>query len=249
MSSLTTKANPVAALQNRDAYSAIEAMKGQLMAALPTHLAQNRDRYARILVTTLRRTPKLMQCDPISLLGSIMQSAQLGLEPGTGQVHLVPFKSQVQMIIGYEGLIELARRAGVVIHPPRIVREGDTFDVDFGNIKSPVVHKPAMNDAPMTHVWCAAVIKDMDPIVEVMSKAQVDAVMRSTQSKGKYGPWKDHYESMAGKTCIRRLAKYLPKNAEMLIAEKVDGHTLTIEDVMSEPVVEWDGTVEEATNE
>ena len=250
MSSLTTKVNPVVAAQNRDAYGVIEGLKGQLMAALPKQLGPTR--YARILVTELRRNPKLMQCDPVTLLGSLMLSAQLGLEPGTGQVYLLPFKRQVQMIIGFQGLIKLAHQAGVTIHPPRIVREGDTFDVDYGNIDQPVVHKPALTDNPMTHVWCAATGENMMPVVEVMSKAQVDLVMRSSQSKGKFGPWKDHYEEMARKTVVRRLAKYLPKSSEMHTAERVDGNVVTAED-FDDTSGEWEGEVqmieEEESNE
>jgi len=241
MSSLTTKVNPVVAAQNRDAYGVIEGLKGQLMAALPKQLGPTR--YARILVTELRRNPKLMQCDPVTLLGSLMLSAQLGLEPGTGQVYLLPFKRQVQMIIGFQGLIKLAHQAGVTIHPPRIVREGDLFEVDYGNIDQPVVHKPALTDAPMTHVWCAATGEHMMPVVEVMSKAQIDSVMRSSQSKGKFGPWKDHYEEMARKTVVRRLAKYLPKSSEMHTAERVDGNVVTAED-FDDTSGEWEGEVQ-----
>jgi hypothetical protein len=48
-----------------------------------------------------------------------------------------------------------------------------------------------------------------------MTRAQVDTIKGSTQSKGKWGPWKDHYEEMARKTVVRRIAKYLPLTPEL----------------------------------
>ena len=76
--------------------------------------------------------------------------------------------------------------------------------------------------------------------------------MRSSQSKGKFGPWKDHYEEMARKTVVRRLAKYLPKSSEMHTTERVDGNVVTAED-FDDTSGEWEGEVQmiegEATNE
>ena len=66
------------------------------------------------------------KCDVASLVGAIGQCAQMGLEPNTilGHAYLVPFNTKrkdasgverwvnsVQVIIGYKGLIDLARRS------------------------------------------------------------------------------------------------------------------------------------------
>jgi recombination protein RecT len=47
--------------------------------------------------------------------------------------------------------------------------------------------------------------------------------MRSSQSRGQWGPWKDHYSEMGRKTVIRRLAKYLPLSIEFATAAALDG--------------------------
>src|SRR5690625_5711770 len=77
------------------------------------------DRLMRLTMTTIRTTPELRQADVGSLLGGVMQAAQLGLEPGLlGQCYLLPFKNnrkgitEVQFIIGYKGMIDLAKRSG-----------------------------------------------------------------------------------------------------------------------------------------
>lgn len=47
--------------------------------ALPKHM--DIDRLMRLAMTTIRTTPALKDADVSSLLGAVMQAAQLGLEP------------------------------------------------------------------------------------------------------------------------------------------------------------------------
>src|SRR2546430_2149817 len=93
-------------------FDLIKRQQRAIETALPRHL--DGDRFTRIAVTTLRSTPGLAKCDAMSFLGALMVSAQLGLEPGgpLGQAYLIPFNNQVQFILGYRGIIELARRSG-----------------------------------------------------------------------------------------------------------------------------------------
>ena len=86
-----------------------DQFKKQLALAVPKHLSP--DRMARIAATELRKTPALLNTTPASFLGAVMQSAQLGLEPGSalGQAYLVPYGNQCQLILGYRGMIDLAR--------------------------------------------------------------------------------------------------------------------------------------------
>lgn len=212
-----------------DVNGLVKAMSTQLAAALPKHVQS--DRFARICMTTLRKQPKLMKCETASLLGSLMECSQLGLEPGVGQqVHLIPYGKEVQVIIGYQGYVELARRAGVTIHPPRIVREGDYFEVDYGAERE-IVHKPEFSTLPLTHVWAKATWSTGDGITtiyEAMSRAEVEKVMHQALDGKpdwlkKKSPWNEHFEAMAQKTVVRRLAKYTPKSAEYIRAEAADG--------------------------
>src|SRR5215208_6895207 len=99
----------------------LEKMKGQLLAALPKHITP--DRMARIALTEMRKIPKLAECDPLSFCSAIMACAQLGLEPNAalGNIYLLPFRNNakgvmdVQVILGYRGMIELARRSGQIV--------------------------------------------------------------------------------------------------------------------------------------
>ena len=106
----------------------VESMKGELQKMLPKTLSIERLlKVAQIAATT---TPALAKCDVPSLVGAIGQCAQMGLEPNTvlGHAYLVPFNTKrkdgqgnerwvnsVQVIIGYKGLIDLARRSGQIV--------------------------------------------------------------------------------------------------------------------------------------
>ncbi|EKF2878464.1 recombinase RecT, partial [Escherichia coli] len=91
----------------------------------------------------------------------IVQCSQLGLEPGSalGHAYLLPFgnkneksgKKNVQLIIGYRGMIDLARRSGQIASlSARVVREGDEFNFEFG-LDEKLIHRPGENeDAPVT---------------------------------------------------------------------------------------------------
>ena len=81
--------------------------------ALPKSKGMDAERLSRITLTTLRTNPKLLECSVESLLGAVLQSAQLGLEPSLmGQCHFIPYKGQVSFQIGYKGLIDLVTRNG-----------------------------------------------------------------------------------------------------------------------------------------
>jgi recombination protein RecT len=92
----------------------------QMQRALPSHLTA--ERMARIALTEVRRVPKLALCDQNSFMGAIMTCCQLGLEPGSalGHAYLIPFENtkkrivEVQLILGYKGMIDLARRSGQI---------------------------------------------------------------------------------------------------------------------------------------
>ncbi len=65
-----------------------DQFKKQLALAVPKHL--NAERMARIAATEVRKNKALLNTEPTSFLGSVMQAAQLGLEPGSalGQAYL-----------------------------------------------------------------------------------------------------------------------------------------------------------------
>lgn len=208
------------------------AVKAQMALAMPKHMTA--DRMMRIALTEIRKVPALAKCNIESFMGAIMQCAQLGLEPGSalGHAYLLPFgsgkaadnKPNCQLIIGYRGMIDLARRSGQIISlTARTVHQNDTFGYSYG-LDETVTHKPADGDrGPMTHVYAVAKLKDGGVQFEVMSRADIEAIKKQSKS-GTNGPWVSHFEEMAKKTVIRRLFKYLPVSIEIQRAVVLDEH-------------------------
>lgn len=212
--------------------------KKQLALAVPKHL--NADRMARIAATEVRKNPALMRTEPTSFLGSVMQAAQLGLEPGSalGQAYLVPYGNQCQLIIGYKGMIDLARRSGQVLSlNAYAVREGDDFNFQLG-LKPDIHHVPSLEadriKKPITYVYAVATLKGGGYQFEVMSRAEVEAVRAKAKSKN---IWNSYFEEMAKKTVIRRLFKYLPVSIEALEITNADAKREAGEKVEPDDVI------------
>lgn len=207
--------------------SLLKKMEPQMAMCLPKHLSPSR--LARIALTCLRQTPKLQQCDPTTFIASIMQAAQLGLEPGVlGQCYLIPFYNsktksmECQFMPGYRGFIDLARRSGKIISlVARAVYENDVFNFEFG-LHEKLEHKPAMNNkGNLIAFYAVAILKDGGHQFEVMSLDEINQVRNSSKSKDS-GPWVTHYEEMAKKTVVRRLFKWLPASPEMQKSAMLD---------------------------
>lgn len=206
----------------------------QMALAMPKSMTA--DRLTRIIVTECRKTPALLKCAPESFLGAVLQCAALGLEPGSalGHCYLLPFgngkdrsgRSNAQLIIGYRGMIDLARRSGQIISLQAwTVHEHDDFSYQLG-LDPDIKHVPAStaDRGPVTHVYAVAKLKGGGVQFEVMSRAEIEKV-RSTSKAGGSGPWASHWDEMAKKTVIRRLFKYLPVSIEAVRAVEIDEKT------------------------
>ena len=78
-------------------------------------------RFYQTFSICLAQEPKLATCTRASLIGAMLEIASLGLEPGVlGEAWLIPFKdrkrnvTEAQVVIGYKGMLELARSSGRV---------------------------------------------------------------------------------------------------------------------------------------
>ncbi|PKR79204.1 recombinase RecT [Halalkalibacillus sediminis] len=201
----------------------LKKMAPAMEQALPKHM--DIDRLMRLATTTIRTNPDLKKADVGSLLGAVMQAAQLGLEPGLiGHCYLLPFKNnkkgitEVQFIIGYKGMIDLARRSGQIQNIyAHSVYENDEFDYELG-LEPKLDHKPIMdsNKGGFIGAYAVAHFKDGGYQFEFMPKAEIEKRKKRSKAAGsKYSPWSTDYEEMAKKTVIRHMWKYLPISVEL----------------------------------
>ncbi len=212
--------------------------KHQLAAALPKHMTA--DRMARVIMTELRKVPKLAACDPHSFMGAVMMASQVGLEPGgaLGHCYLIPFENrranrvEVQFIMGYRGMLDLARRSGQIVSiEARAVYDSDKFHVSFG-LDPDLKHEPAWELADrgeLRAVYAVAKLKDGGVQFEVLTRHEIEGIRNESQgykTAKRYDrvdtPWIAHFEEMAKKTVIRRLFKYLPVSIELQRAVGLD---------------------------
>jgi recombination protein RecT len=206
----------------RRAEAYLNKMKPQLSQALPKSSGMDVERLNRITLTTLKTNPKLLECSIESLLGALLQSASLGLEPNLlGSCYFIPYKGVVSFQIGYKGLIDLVTRKGEVLTiVAKEVREGDVFHYEYGRNED-LKHIPAPHDqrGEITHFYAYAHLKNGAFTFDVMHVSEIEQVRsehsqayRYEKSKGKQDGsiWVKHYEAMAKKTVIKRLIKYLP---------------------------------------
>jgi recombination protein RecT len=208
----------------------LERSKEQIALALPKHLTP--ERMIRVALTAVQRSPKLLECDPLSVLGCVIQASELGLELSgpLGQAYMVPYwnsktrRYEAQFQAGYKGLIQLAHRSGEVIHfSAHCVHANDHFSYAFGT--SPFLkHVPAVRDrGPIQYVYAVIRTKGGGSDFEVMSSEDVeDHRKRFSKQKTEGGPWDTSWEEMAKKTVLRRLAKRAPVSVECQKAAAID---------------------------
>lgn len=212
------------------------SQKKVLNDVLPLHV--DADRILRIALGALRTTPKLMNCSVESLFGAVVQCAQLGLEPNTplGHAYLIPFENrrnkttEVQVIFGYKGLIDLARRSGQIVSiAAHVVRENDHFDFSYG-LDEKLEHKPDIENptSPIVAFYAVVKLEGGGHAFEVMSVNQVEAI-RNASNNYRFARdksttvWGQHFDEMGRKTVLRRLFKYLPVSIELATATALDG--------------------------
>ena len=214
----------------------LEKAKGSIAAVLPKHLTV--ERLTKVALSATARKPELLACTPMSLVKAVMQGAELGLEVGglLGDAYLVPYGTEATLIVGYRGLVKLARQSGALTSiEAYTVHEKDSFELEYG-LEPRLVHKPFMVGprGEVIAVYAIARFKDGGHQVDVMTKAEVDAIRNRSQAS-KSGPWVTDYAEMAKKTVVRRMCKYLPLSAELAKALE---HESAIDEGVRSPVID-----------
>lgn len=182
-----------------------------LAKVMPKHLTA--DRFVRVAILAMTRTPKLADCTKASVFNALMLLSQYGLEPDGRRAHLIPYGKECQLIIDYKGLAELAQRSGLVsnIHAD-VVCENDIFEYDRGEIRRHIIHFKQPR-GEVYAVYAMVRFKDGSVKTDVMTLADVEAI-RARSRSGRNGPWVSDWNEMAKKTVFRRLSKWLVLSPE-----------------------------------
>ena len=214
----------------------LEKLKPHLNDALPSTVAKymTPERLVKITTAGLSRNPSLLRCTPRSVLVGVMEAAGLGLDAtggSLGQAYLVPYRNrknstmEAQLIIGYRGLITLARRSGEIVSiDAKLIYEDDEFEIEYG-LEPILKHKPNLkaerDTSKIVAGYCVAKFKDGGSHLEVMTKPEIDAIRKRSRASDN-GPWNTDYEMMARKTVVRRASKYWPLSTEEKMNQAFD---------------------------
>lgn len=205
----------------------LDLSRPEIQKALPTMVSP--ERIVRVAITAVQMQPALLECWPLSVVGCVLQAAQLGLDidSSLGHAYLVPFRNKdakrtdAKLIVGYRGLLYLGARSGSVSSvDSRVVYPDEGFEYEFGS-RARIVHKPVLRKRPpmkeadtIVAAYCVVRLKDGGrPIMDVMSKAEIDAI-RARSKASDSGPWVTDYQAMAQKTVARRTLKWTPMSAD-----------------------------------
>lgn len=205
-----------------------DQFKLAVKSALPSHLTA--ERFCRVALTCLMRQPKLAECSQESVFKAMLDLSSLGLEPDGRRAHLIPFansktgKTDVQLIVDWKGLVELAKRSGeVAFWQAHLVCQSDVFSWEDGVVHHKInwLEPRGQTRAVYSHVRR----KDGEDDYEVMTLEEVAGIRKRSRAANA-GPWVTDFDEMAKKTVIRRHSKRLTLSPEFHRALDVDADAL-----------------------
>lgn len=190
-------------------------------------------RTLRGAMMAITRTPRLLDCTRVSLLGAIMQGNELELsfDPYMNEAHLVPYnnkktgKLECQFQVGYKGVERLCRNSGeVVTIEAEVVREKDKYEYELG-LHETLKHIPCSDkDAgEIIGTYAIATLRDASKRFKWLWRWQLDAVKNmSPSARAGAGSWIGHFAAMCEKTAKKRMGKDLPMSVKAQRAIALD---------------------------
>jgi len=181
--------------------------------------------------TAIRHNETLRQCTPASLVGALLLSAQVRLEPGPlGHVYLVPFKVrgvfEVVWMLGYTGIIELGRRGGAVGLRSSVVWDCDEYTPPWENEKG--LHYQLVPGAPENRSERVGVLVTWKEGTERQAlhcpPSRIDTALKASPMKDASRREEDWYWR---KTGVRFARPWLPLTTEAATADRADDAIVT----------------------
>lgn len=250
----------VAAQMREKRQSMVDGAVGRAMVVAASHIT--RERFAGLVLGAMAKTPHLDEVTPASFAMCLMTCAQLGLEPNTpmGYAYLIPRRAkggsgyECTIILGYKGLLELARRSGeIATMDARVVFKGETVKVTAGTRGMNIDHEidPDLDRGGVTKgnaaqrikgAYATIVTKDGATYTEYITVSQIEERRkRGASGSGSSTPWDTDYLAMARKSAVRALlmSGLVPLSPEVI--EQVrndDPETIDAGELTSRPTVD-----------
>jgi phage RecT family recombinase len=207
----------------------LEGRRDQLLAMLggDEKLA---DKFLTVALSAVTKSNDLLDADPLSILNSVRDAAQMGLEPAgpMGDGTIVAYQGVAQFQPMVRGLRKLALQApGVTVVNVGIRHEKDEFEYREGS--DPFIrHVPWTDDDETGAVMGAYAYARMngETLVLYMNNAEIQKRKNVARTKKVWDAWP---EEMAKKTVLRRLiSEKLPMTTSL-------GRALAVEEADLDP--------------
>lgn len=198
------------------------------------------------VMTSVQTNPKLLECEPNSLVNAFMKIAQLALMPSdvSGEAYVITYKikgvSYARFQLGYQGLITLFFRAGGLKLRTEIVRANDKFEYTNGEITHTVdIFKTKEQRGEAVGAYAIATLASGQEAAYAMNAQDILAYGKqfSKSFSSSHTPWDEKNDPelwMWKKTVLKQLGKTLPKNETINLALAEDNKDSTLQDKLQE---------------
>lgn len=188
-----------------------EEFKTQVAMALPENI--NADRFVRVMVSALLKTPELADCDKQSLFRALLKSAEDGLLPNGEEAAITSFKNHktgqreavyLRMIFG---LRKKVAEFGWSLRT-RVVYSNDEFSYEYG-LNEHLNHRPASigtDRGDRIAAYAVGAHKDGRKEFTVMDAEAIGKVRAIAKTQAIWEKWPDQmWEKSAGKQLVNDL--------------------------------------------
>jgi len=207
-----------------------EQQSATLVDLLPAPMKKEADRLIKRAMVTISKSNDLLACTAASLWECILKAAEVGLAIDGVLAYAVPYKGVATLIIGYKGMIAVARRSGAIRDAyARLVLSGEQFKYYEQDGVEHLYHEPSGDEATdkVVKAYAKIVFPDGHYRYEVMSVASIDKIEALAKTDK---VWKPHRGEMRKKTILRRALKtYGDVDAMLLKAFEYDDDLIEVE--------------------
>ena len=173
------------------------------------------EKLARSFAWEINTNDKLRICSQLSIINAFYKCCEYGLDPAAslGQAWLIPYKSTIDLQIGYRGWLKLLFNNPLVSNVYSYgVYKDDFFEYELGmnpNIKH-FPSKEKQHKDNLIATYGVVKLKSGEAQVKVCFRDEINESMESSRSSHKPdSPWVTHFEAMALVVPIRKLGKNL----------------------------------------
>jgi recombination protein RecT len=173
------------------------------------------EKMARSFAWEINTNDKLKCCSQLSMVNAFYKCCEYGLDPASslGHAWLVPYKSNIDLQIGYRGWLKLLFNSPLVANVySYAVYEDDEFSYELGmnpNIKH-IPSKEPKDLEKLIATYGVVKLKNGEAQIRVCFKDEIEESKAASRGSHKPdSPWRNHYEAMALVVPVRKMGKNL----------------------------------------